>query len=386
MTKTGDKKQPSAKTVLVAVGGNYRGVYRSTKGADETYYYRVTVEKDGKKVKRWVKVGAKSEGVNATYAHKKMIEAKNQINNGELPDKLKRKMKRKIVTFGALADLYFAEAKAKNRSWKTELKRYADHIAPVFAEREASTITIEEIKSFHIEKSGNCADKTANHYLNLVGTIFNNGLRAGQFKGENPAKWVRRHKINNARLRWLRPKECDQLKLETIKAPTLHTFTLLALSTGARAGALLKIKKEDVDLELRTVALKDEKADSTYTGFLSDEAIEWLRPRMADMAAGTYLVGERSTPLHYISVAQRIRPIFQRLFNEGLAPDDRLNRVVIHTLRHTFGSLLATNGTPPLTIKKLMNHSNLQMTERYSKLAPDTGREEVRKLWAKSGQ
>lgn len=54
-----------------------------------------------------------------------------------------------------------------------------------------------------------------------------------------------------------------------------------------------------------------------------------------------------------------------------------LKKVVIHTLRHTFASHLAINGTPIFTIQKLMNHKDIKMTMRYAKLAPDSGREAV---------
>ena len=61
--------------------------------------------------------------------------------------------------------------------------------------------------------------------------------------------------------------------------------------------------------------------------------------------------------------------------------NDRKNRVVFHTLRHTFASHLAINGTPIFTIQKLMNHKDITMTMRYAKLAPDSGREAIENLF-----
>ena len=51
-----------------------------------------------------------------------------------------------------------------------------------------------------------------------------------------------------------------------------------------------------------------------------------------------------------------------------------------HDLRHTFASWLAINGTPIYTIKELMGHRTLAMTERYSHLIPDAKREAVKGL------
>ncbi len=59
------------------------------------------------------------------------------------------------------------------------------------------------------------------------------------------------------------------------------------------------------------------------------------------------------------------------------------NRAVIHTLRHTFASHLAINGTPIFTVQKLLNHSKIDMTLRYAKLMPDSGREFVDVIYIK---
>jgi integrase len=73
--------------------------------------------------------------------------------------------------------------------------------------------------------------------------------------------------------------------------------------------------------------------------------------------------------------------IYLEQFNKKIKPDDRKNKTVIHTLRHTFASHLAINYTPIFTIQKLMNHSDIKMTMRYAKLAPDSGREFIDKLF-----
>ena len=76
----------------------------------------------------------------------------------------------------------------------------------------------------------------------------------------------------------------------------------------------------------------------------------------------------------------KARNILNDLFNFGIDSEDRKNKVVIHTLRHTFASHLAINGTPIFTIQKLMNHKDIKMTLRYAKLSPDSGRESILKL------
>ena len=52
-------------------------------------------------------------------------------------------------------------------------------------------------------------------------------------------------------------------------------------------------------------------------------------------------------------------PFLDELFNNKVTDLDKRDKVVIHTFRHTFASHLEINETPILTIKKLMNHTNL---------------------------
>lgn len=74
---------------------------------------------------------------------------------------------------------------------------------------------------------------------------------------------------------------------------------------------------------------------------------------------------------------RRLRSVLDELFNKDINTNDRKNKVVFHSLRHTFASHLAINGTPIFTIQKLMNHKDIRMTLRYSKLSPESGRESI---------
>ena len=80
-------------------------------------------------------------------------------------------------------------------------------------------------------------------------------------------------------------------------------------------------------------------------------------------------------------IKDRLTKIYNKYFNVGLANDDRKNRVVTHTLRHTFASHLAIKGTPIYTIQKLMNHKDINMTLKYAKLAPENGKSNVKGLY-----
>jgi len=70
----------------------------------------------------------------------------------------------------------------------------------------------------------------------------------------------------------------------------------------------------------------------------------------------------------------RISPTYQRAVERlklNANVEDRRQKVVFHTLRHTFASWLAIQGTALLTIKELLGYKTWAMGERYAHLIPD---------------
>ena len=65
-------------------------------------------------------------------------------------------------------------------------------------------------------------------------------------------------------------------------------------------------------------------------------------------------------------------------FNNGI--DDPRQKVYFHTLRHTFASWLVQSGESLYTVKELLGHSTMAMTERYSHLASKNLKNAVKKL------
>jgi len=178
--------------------------------------------------------------------------------------------------------------------------------------------------------------------------------------------------VDNARERFLSKEEIKKL-FNAVKDDKLaYLFFKLALNSGGRLATILNIYKKDIDFTHKLLTLKDFKNNSTYKAFLNDELKELLQEHTKNL----YL----NDKIFKINPQERCRNILNKLFNNAIDINDRKNRVVIHTLRHTFASHLAINGTPIFTIQKLMNHKDIQMTMRYAKLSPDSGREAVTNL------
>ena len=120
------------------------------------------------------------------------------------------------------------------------------------------------------------------------------------------------------------------------------------------------------------ITLKDFKNNSTYKAFLTENLKALLEIRTIHL--------KMDDKLFVSNPERRLRSMLDELFNKDINTNDRKNKVVFHSLRHTFASHLAINGTPIFTIQKLMNHKEIKMTLRYAKLSPDSGREALMNL------
>ncbi|MGR0481255.1 MAG: tyrosine-type recombinase/integrase [Candidatus Electronema sp. V4] len=62
--------------------------------------------------------------------------------------------------------------------------------------------------------------------------------------------------------------------------------------------------------------------------------------------------------------------------NAGVS--DAKSRLVFYSCRHTCASWLVQAGVPLITVKEILGHSTIALTERYSHLAPDGTRAALR--------
>jgi integrase len=133
---------------------------------------------------------------------------------------------------------------------------------------------------------------------------------------------------------------------------------------------------------IKSIKIHDHKNHNTYQAFIFGEAKELLQETMQNLDSSDYVISyDRGKITDDKRIQRRLKPLFDSLFNKSLTIDDRENRVVQHTLRHRFASLLAIKGESIFLIMKLMNHKDINMTMRYAKLAPENGCEAVKGLF-----
>jgi len=362
MENMGQRKRTKFPGVYSRRGIQRKGEHR---GKPDTAF-DISYKKEGRKI--WEKVGWKAEGYSAKLASEVRAERLRMIRHGqELP-----REKAKVPRLSEMWKIYFDWAgENKTRGGRDDLYLYKNHLKEPLAKKRLNEVTsfdLERLKSNLTRKD--LSPASVKHILILVREIYNKAGNWGKYQGPNPVKGVKLPTLSNRRERFLSHDEADLL-LNELKAvsPSVHDQALLSLHCGLRAGEIFNLRGQDLDFQNGLIRIMDPKNKASRTAYMTQAVKEMLKTRLPenpnDLVFADRWHGE---PIKIISKT------FDRAIKKlGLNKDveDPRQKVVFHTLRHTFASWLAIQGTPLLTIKELLGHKTLAMTERYSHLTPD---------------
>ena len=185
--------------------------------------------------------------------------------------------------------------------------------------------------------------------------------------GDNPARKVEKPKVDNRRIRFLTHEEADKL-LANLKGKSqqLHEIALLSLHCGPRAGEIFDLTWGCINLDSGSIALLDTKSGKNRTVYMTEPVKKMLSRKNPRQPTDLVFTDRKGNRINEVSNSFA-RAVTELKLNEGI--EDRRLKVYFHTLRHTFASWLVQNGVDLYTVKELMGHSTLAMTERYSHLA-----------------
>lgn len=362
----------------------YKGVYQR-ESDNRTYQgkpdicFDIAYRSEGKLI--WEKIGWVSEGFSAKAAEGIRANRLYDMRHGnELPNK-----KKKIPLFSEIWGKYKAWAETnKARGGRDDVSLYSNCIKDTLENKrlnEISSLDLERLKTTLLKKK--YAPATVKHVLVLIRQIFNKSLSWGLYQGANPVHGVKMPTLQNQRVRFLSHEEADKLlsALAGMKENTLHDMALLSLHTGMRAGEIFDLKSNDLDFENSIIRIIDPKNKSTRHAYMTNAIKKMLKARKPDRPEALVFPAryrrmpatksnERQGEHKIAAISQRFRLIINKLgFNNGIT--DPRQQVSFHVLRHTFASWLAIQGESLLTIKELLGHKSMTMTERYSHLTPD---------------
>jgi len=367
-------------------------------GVQKDRYFAIRFQADGKR--REEGLGWATEGWTASKAAQTLAELKKAAATGEGATSLAEKREqaeakrqaekvahaqeeRDNITLAQAWEKYLPIARANKAAHTAyaEEAAYRLWLSPTLADKP-----LRDIKPIHLERikktladAGRSA-QTARHVLAALRQVFNFAKRHGLYAGDNPVSLIKKPMTDSRRLRFLTHDEADRLLAALAERESnVHDMALLALHCGLRAGEIFSLTWGDVDMERGVLILRDTKSGKTRAAFMTEAVAAML----ADMErrGPDDLVFPSTNGGRIVQISETFnRVVTAQGLNNGVT--DPRQKVVFHTLRHTFASWLVEQSVDLYTVKELMGHGTLAMTERYSHLSPDKLRRAVKTLEA----
>lgn len=340
--------------------------------ADGDGLYTVNIMVDRQRIHR--SIGRESEGVTRTTAENFIAKVRQDAREGRLNLPKRRKVP---LTLAAAAPLYLRRLEEEGgKDLKEKKRRLEQHVVPFLGKLALSQIASFDIERYKkhrlaqpIQTRRKCAlgetipltkPATVNRELAAISHVLNKALEWNWI--DKTAARIRKLPEGTGRIDFLTAEDAARL-LEAARHdanPQIFPFILIGLHTGMRKSEILGIRRADIDLAGRTIAIPKAKSGARQQP-ISDAVANLLRDMQETLPQGT--------PWLFPSLGSKsghtedIRKAFVRcVISAGLDP----KRVVRHTLRHTAITHLVQAGVDLPTVKRISGHKTLAMVERYA--------------------
>lgn len=372
-------------------GVRYRTHPTRKHGAMLDKYFLIRYQFDGKRKEE--ALGWASSGWTAEKAALQLAELKNAAKTGRGKARLSEKREAKKLNDLKIQEEKLAQERKAITYEEYFTKIYLDDISQSKTDsatkRERSLndnwilptlrkTPIANIGELHIQKVSQAmkkagrAPRTIQYAHAVIRMVLNHATKLGYFHNINPIKHLSKShkpKFDNRRLRFFSHSEAEMLLTALQKkSQDVHDMTLLSLHCGLRAGEIFNLTWQYVDIENRLITLTQTKSGKDRTIPMDTPVLEMFRKRHCENK------NELVFPAKQGKKRTRISKTFERTIDSlgfNTHTTDRKDKFVFHSCRHTCASWLVQAGVPLLTVKEILGHSTIAMTERYSHLAPD---------------
>jgi len=206
------------------------------------------------------------------------------------------------------------------------------------------------------------APGTIHKYLVVLTHALNIAVREYGWIDTNVASTVSRPPLPPGRVRFLTDEERSRLLLECKRSKNQHLYALvsLALYTGLRRGALLHLRRQDIDLKNRILTIPKTKNKSTLVLPLVGEACNTIKSLLYNKHNEDYIFPGQDARGRWGSYSSAFEQAVKRA---------NISNFSFHCLRHTSASYLIQSGVPLYVIGTILNHKNPStITHRYAHL------------------
>jgi integrase len=275
------------------------------------------------------------------------------------------KPRTKPIKFSEFCDLYVQDyARTNKRSWRSDFYMLGT-MKKFFAEANLSEVNSQAIERFKMmRRASGVRDSSINRDLALLRRMFTLAVEWG-YASEMP-KFKFFSEKDNFRQRVLTTDEQSRL-LEALPVYA-RPIVLVAVNTGMRLGEVLGLKWNQVDFRDQTIRLEHTKSGRTRIVPMNAKVQEELS--RLDRRS-TWVFENPKTGRRFVDIGRAFATACRHSMIKGLR---------FHDLRHSFATRLVESGTNLITVKELLGHSSVKLTERYTHPGALQAQKAVRRL------
>jgi len=268
----------------------------------------------------------------------------------------------KKIGFSEFAQVYLQDyIMISRQNFKSDVYRL-EKLKEFFKDTELRKITplmIERFRKSRLKK-GN-AKSTCNRYLALLKKLFSVAIEE-EFADTNPVKKVKFFSEKDTMRETVLTRRGEERLLEEC-SERLRPVVLTALYAGMRKSEILGLRWSCVNLTKRVIRAEKTKSGKMRFIPINDMLFDELHTLKKENGKGELVFPYRS-----------VRTAFENA--RGRA---KLN-IRFHDLRHTFASRLIERGVDVETVRDLLGHHSITVTQRYTHSNDERKRKAVKLL------
>ena len=282
-------------------------------------------------------------------------------------------------TFGEFAPRWmtmYASASNKRSTLRSKWSALNSHLIPYFGSKPLRDITeyeVERFKSHQLKQE--LSAKSINNELSVLRRCLKSAL---DWKLLDAEIRIRELRVSPQKYEHLSQEEAEAL-IAAAPEGVWREMIVCGLDTGMRIGEICALDWEDVDFLARTIIVRRSLVEGVVDSPKSNKTriipiTARLYALLWDRRKKTGIVFPHPQGGYFPKSSWLWKTLHKTCVKAGI------RKIGWHVLRHTFASELVRRGAAIRAVQLLLGHSTVQMTERYSHLAPSALLETVRLL------
>ncbi len=263
----------------------------------------------------------------------------------------------KRIKFSEFSLMYVDNyAKVNKRSWRDDKYHLDASMVPYFGKLELQEITPLEIEKYRaVRLEEGVSKSTVNREITILKKMFNLAID-WNFAQVNPVLKIKLFSEKNTMKERILTDE-EEEKLLAGCPDYLKPIVIMALHTGMRRGEILNLEWAQVDLAKRTILVKNTKSGKDRPLPINETLFSALSKPWSQEGKGTLVFPNPATGKPFTELKKSFKQACKRAGITDLR---------FHDLRHTFASRLVEAGVDIITVRDLLGHFSVRVTERYT--------------------